>query len=59
MSSSTTYNGQIPTDPATLFITFTMLYLLISLLSADQRATLELSLQLLPFAIPYLPEGRR
>lgn len=59
LSSSTTYNGQIPTDPATLVTAVTVLCLLLSLLTNDQRETLGVALQILPFVIPYLLQGRR
>lgn len=59
MTSSATHNGQIPTDPATIVIALCALYLLLNVLTSDQRETLGLALAFLPVITPYLPEGGR
>lgn len=59
MAESCPNNGRFPTEPTALIITLTTLYLLISLLSADQRESLALAAGLYPLISPYLPRGGR
>lgn len=59
MSSSSTHNGQMPTDPATLIFILIALYLGINLLTDHQLAALGTATSLLSIAIPHLQRGGR
>jgi hypothetical protein len=59
MSESTTYNGQIPTDPAKFAVLILIAAAVIGRLTPDQADSLRATLELVLFLSPHLPRAGR